>query len=150
LLSNKNQTEQADESASGSPEAGSVLSTQHAKLAEDACERATKGIEEFKQRITALERDEEHLRAQLLSEVELSVAALRVLLHIYNTEKMGHRDIGVMSKRLKMERQALQTHLDRLRERSLADSEHESHRLGHIYWTLTPEGREYVVERKMA
>jgi DNA-binding MarR family transcriptional regulator len=135
---------------SNSPELVSASSAQQGKIAEDACERATKGIEEFKHRITALERDEEHLRAQLLSEGELSVATLRVLLHLDITEKIGHRDAGVMSRRMKMERRALQHHLDRLRERGLAESGRESHRLGHIYWSLTPQGRQYLVECKLA
>jgi DNA-binding MarR family transcriptional regulator len=135
---------------SNSPEVVSGFGAQRGKPVDDACERATKGIEEFKQQITVLARIEEEFRAQLLSEGELSLATLRVLLHIYATEKMGHRDVGVMSKRLKMERRALQYHLDRLRERGLAESGHESHRLGHFYWSLTPQGRQYVVERKLA
>jgi DNA-binding MarR family transcriptional regulator len=135
---------------SSSPQMASDLSSQRGRLADDACERATKGIEEFKQQITALARIEEEFRAQLLSEGELSLATLRVLLHIYTTEKMGHHDVGVMSRRLKMKRQALQFHLDRLGERGLAESARESHRLGHIYWALTPQGRQFVVERKLA
>ena len=55
-----------------------------------------------------------------------------------------------MARKLNMERHALLYHLDGLHARGLAESGRENHRLGHIYWALTPRGCQYVVDHKLA
>ena len=130
----------------------SMMQPERFKPVDDACERAMKDIEGFKQQITALKREEEHLRAQHLSEPNdaLSLAPLRVLVHLFSTKNWGHRDVGVMARKLNMERHVLLYHLDGLHARGLAESGRENHRLGHIYWALTPRGCQYVVDHKLA
>jgi DNA-binding MarR family transcriptional regulator len=132
------------------PEEIPVSSVQHPQSAVGACERAIKDIEQFKQHIAALEGVQSEVRAQAALESDLSLEALRVLVHMYITENARHRDVGVMARKLKMGREALQGHLGQLCERGLAESGHGSHRLGHLYWELTPQGRQYVVRRRLA
>jgi DNA-binding MarR family transcriptional regulator len=130
----------------------SMMQPERFKPADDACERAMKDIEGFKQQITALKREEEQLGGHLLPESTnaLSFATLRILVHLFSTKNWGHRDVGVMARKLNMERHALLYHLDGLHARGLAESGRENHRLGHIYWALTPRGCQYVVDHKLA
>ena len=132
--------------------ADSGASNEHTKPTEEAYQRTLHDLEQFKQRISALELEQECLRAQISSgaHADLCVDTLRVLLHMFLTQTAGHRDVGVMARKIRMERRILQTHLDRLRDDGLAESGHGSHRLGHMYWTLTPRGQRYVVDRKLA
>ena len=66
----------------------SMMQPERFKPMDDACERAMRGIEGFKQQITVLKREEEHLRAQHLSESNdaFSHATLRVLVHLFSTK----------------------------------------------------------------
>jgi DNA-binding MarR family transcriptional regulator len=145
-----------------------VSSAQNPKSAEGACERAIKDIEQFKQHVAALERVDAELRAKFDQEDELSLQTdgepraqpdqesewslqtLRILVHMYITENVGQRNVGVMARKFKMGRATLQSHLDRLHQHGLAESGQASHRLGHMYWGVTPEGRKFIAERKLA
>ena len=48
-----------------------------------------------------------------------------------------------------MDRGVLEYHLDRLNEAGLAETTGGNYLHGHIYWGLTPKGRQYVVERNL-
>ena len=91
----------------------------------------------------------------LLKEFELSAATeivrepaaivsgsetARVLVHLFRSDEKNERDIGVMSTALRMERNVLQCHLDRLYEAKLAESVGSNFVYQHVYWALTPEG----------
>ena len=126
-------------------------STERTKPSEDTYERAIRDLHAFKQQITALERVQQDLRAQIASTSEKpSYDALRVLVHLFQTEAMGHRDVGVIARKLGLARSAVQDHLDRLRALGLAESALAHYRLGQMYWGLTPQGRQYVVEHKLS
>jgi DNA-binding MarR family transcriptional regulator len=143
-------------------------SVQRPKPAEGACEQAIRDIEQFKQHIAALERVDGELRAkfdqesesslqtdgeqsaQPDQESEWSLQTLRILVHMYITESVGQRNVGVIARKFKMGRATLQSHLDRLHQHGLAESGQASHRLGHMYWGVTPEGRKFVADRKLA
>src|SRR5215467_16381740 len=125
--------------------------TKRTEPTEDTYERAIRDLHAFKQQITALERVQQHLRAQIASTSEKpGYDALRVLVHMFQTDAMGHRDVGVIARRLGLARSAVQTHLDRLHALGLAESALANFRLRHTYWGLTPQGRQYIVEHKLA
>ena len=143
----------------------SVL-TEHVKLAEEACASAIKDLEAFKQRL-AVEREkdsactrpaqkaasptqsEEAKLEDAEAQLALSIDALRVLVHLANTPAVAHRDVGTVARKLKMVRLVLQGHLDRLHKEGLAESEQARHRLGHLYWAPTPQGQQYIADRKL-
>ncbi|MGA9195106.1 MAG: hypothetical protein WB037_08455 [Pseudolabrys sp.] len=119
-------------------------------LAEDKFERASKEIDGYRQRIAALERENEELRAQIPSgPPNIDADTDRVLVTIFRAEDMEDRDIGIMARKLSMERGILQYHLDRLKEAGLADVTGGNYLHGHVYWGLTPKGRQHVVEGKL-
>src|SRR3989442_1763854 len=100
--------------------------------------------------IAALERENAELRAQIphRKETSLSEDTARVLVQIFKAKDIDDRDVGAMARALGMDRGVLQYHLDRLEEAGLADVTGSSGD-GHIYWALTPNGRQYVVERNL-
>jgi DNA-binding MarR family transcriptional regulator len=120
-------------------------------LAEEKFERASKEIESYKQRVAALERENEMLRAQIPSKPPrtLDGDTARVLVGLFKAAEMEDRDVGAMARELVMERGVLQYHLDRLQEAGLADVTGANYLHEHIYWGLTPKGRQYVVEEKL-
>ncbi len=120
-------------------------------LAEEKYERASKEIEDYKQRITVLERENEFLRTQIPSESAnaFDEGTIRVIVHLFQAEELEDRDVGAMARNLKMERSVLKYHLDRPEAARLAETLGGNYRHGHIYWGLTSEGRRYVVERKL-
>ena len=122
-------------------------------LAEETYDRAIREIEDYKQRIAALERENETLtlRAQVPSEPAsgLGKDTVRVLVHLFGAEEIDDRDIGAMSRELAMERGVLEYHLDRLKKSGLADVTGGNYALEHVYWAVTPEGRRHVVEGKL-
>jgi DNA-binding MarR family transcriptional regulator len=128
---------------STAPRAGQVV---------DACDRAIRDIEAFKQQIDHLKRLQDDFCTQIHVEAEdaLSRVTLRVLVHLSSTQSIAQRDVGVMARKLCMERRLLQQHLVRLRASGLAESDHGTHRLGHLFWTLTPRGRQYVLDHQLA
>ena len=124
--------------------------TERTKPTEDTYERAIRDLHAFKQQITALERVQQHLRAQIASTSEKpGYDALRVLVHMFQTDAMGHRDVGVIARKLGMARSAVQDQLERLQALGLAESALANYRLRQTYWGLTPQGRQYVVEHKL-
>jgi DNA-binding MarR family transcriptional regulator len=148
----------------------SVL-TEHVKLAEEACASTIKDLEAFKQRL-AVEREKGSARTRAAqraasaakseeakgeeakledaeAQLALSIDALRVLVHLANTPAVAHRDVGTVARELKMVRLVLQGHLDLLQKEGLAESEHARHRLGHLYWAPTPQGQQYIADRKL-
>jgi hypothetical protein len=119
-------------------------------LAEDKFERASKEIDGYRQRIAALERENEELRAQIPSgPPSIDADTARVLVTIFRAADMEDRDIGIMARKLSMERGVLQYYLDRLKEAGLADVTGGNYLHGHVYWGLTPKGRQHVVEGKL-
>jgi hypothetical protein len=105
----------------------------------------------LKQRIEALEKENAELRAQIpeRGDNSLSDDTSRVLVHLLRARTMEERDVGVMADALGMERGLLKYHLDCLKEDSFADCTGGNYVHGHVYWALSPEGRRYVVERKL-
>jgi len=120
-------------------------------LAEERYEHAIQEIKSCKQRIAVLESENEGLRAKIPPEPlnTLGDDTTRVLIHLFRTAELDDRDVGAMARRLEMERALLQYHLDRLLDGRLAEETGGNYLHGHVYWALTPEGRRYVVERKL-
>jgi ApbE superfamily uncharacterized protein (UPF0280 family) len=121
---------------------------------EKKCEAALQQVEQLKQKVEALERENAELRAQIpqakevvLSddtnqEVVLSDDANRVLVHMFKAAQA--EDVGTMATALGMERGLLQSHLERLLQSGLAGN---FYRKRNTYWVLTSKGRRRVVER---
>jgi hypothetical protein len=121
-------------------------------LADQKYEAAIKQIEELKDRVAVLERENAALRAQIphrREEVSLGEDSARVLVQIFKARNNEDRDVGTMANALHMERGVLQYHLDRLNEAGLALMTGGNYVDGHTYWGLQPKGRQYVVERKL-
>lgn len=120
-------------------------------LAEEKYERATRENENLKQRLTVLENENLKLRTQIQREQEspLGDDTNRVLVHLFRAREMEDRDVGAMARALEMEHGILRYHLDRLDEAKLAECTGGNLDSGEIYWALRPEGRRYVVERKL-
>ena len=68
----------------------------------------------------------------------------RVLLHLFNADKVEHRGVRLMARMFGLERGMLDYYLDRLKDCGLAAlgsiGPHDS------YWAVTPAGRKFVVE----
>ena len=114
-------------------------------LVEDKYEAVVKELEQCKQRVAALERENADLRARIPSrEITLKPNTIRVLLYIFQATETDAREVGLMASRLEMTQGVLQYHLDRLRAARFA---HESAvDIDGVYWALTPDGRKYLVE----
>jgi DNA-binding MarR family transcriptional regulator len=98
-------------------------------------------LEQLKQRLAALERENAELRAQIphgKEVVSLSDDTTRVLVHLFRTDDLDDRDIGAMARALSMDRGTMQYHLDRLDEAKLAQCT-GGNADGSVYWALTPE-----------
>jgi DNA-binding transcriptional ArsR family regulator len=120
-------------------------------LADQKYEAAIRQVEELKQRVAALERENAELRAQIprRTETSLDEDTARVLVQIFNAREIEERDVGNMAAALNMDRGVLQYHLDRLDEAGLAHMTSSNSLLEHTYWALKPKGRQHVVERKL-
>ena len=72
----------------------------------------------------------------------------KVMIHLFkaNDDSRGNK---TMAHFLKMEAGMLEYHLDRLREAGYADSGIGNYMTDEWFWSLTPEGRRYVVEHKL-
>ena len=129
----------------------SAVLKERVALAEQQYERATQEISSYQEQIAALKRENEALRARLPAEPTeaLSADTTRLLVCLFKAPDLDHREVGVMARQLGLEGNVLQYHLDRLDERKLAEMASFDPDLGHVYWALTPEGRRYVVERKL-
>jgi DNA-binding MarR family transcriptional regulator len=122
------------------------------KLAEDKYDAAMKELEQCKQRVATLEREVENLRAQVGPEepkADLDSDTARVLVLMFKTEDLEQRDVGAMARQLNMDRSVFVYHLDRLFDRGFAESIGGNYRHGHIYWSTTPKGRRYIMEREL-
>jgi HEPN domain-containing protein len=73
----------------------------------------------------------------------------RVLLHMFKADNMDDRDLGIMARRLEMEKGVMQCHLDRLQEAGFADISGSHPDFDEVYWYVLPNGRRYVVEQKL-
>jgi hypothetical protein len=119
-------------------------------LAEEKYESAVKEIEGYKQRIAALERENENLRAQVPKSGDaVSEDTVRVLVHLFKTAPTEARDVGAMSKELALNDGLLTYHLERLEGLGLAKLTGRNYLEDHVYWGITPDGRRYVVEKKL-
>jgi DNA-binding MarR family transcriptional regulator len=79
-------------------------------------------------------------------ETTLNDDTVRVLIHIFRTPRLEDRDVGAISRALNLERSMLEYHLDRLADAELAETAGGNYLHGHVYWALTPKGRQHVVE----
>jgi DNA-binding transcriptional ArsR family regulator len=120
-------------------------------LAGQKYEAAIQQVDELRQKVAALERENAELRAQIPRPHEPSLGedTTRVLVHLFKAKEIDDRDVGNMARALNMDRGVLQYHLDRLDEAGLAKLTGGNYVDGHVYWGLKPEGRQYVVERKL-
>ena len=125
------------------------------QLAEDRFARVNEENAILKQRIALLEKENEGLRAAAAkrqdSEGDQSIPedTSRVLVHLFRAPTMEERDVGATASALRMETGLMKYHLDRLRENGFADCTGGNYVHGHVYWALSPNGRRYVVERKL-
>jgi len=122
-----------------------VLAEERIALAEAKYATTAEDLEQCRQRIADLERENLNLRAQTPSaEITLKPNTIRVLLYMFEATEMDDREVSLMASRLGMTQGVLQYHLDRLRAARLA---HESAvDIDGVYWALTPDGRKYVME----
>jgi DNA-binding MarR family transcriptional regulator len=79
-------------------------------------------------------------------ETSLNEDTARVLVHMFRTQRHEDRDVGAMAGVLELERSVLEYHLDRLADAKLAETAGGNYLHGHVYWALTPKGRQHVVE----
>jgi hypothetical protein len=79
----------------------------------------------------------------------LSDDAIRVLVKIFNSPTLDDREVRAMSLTLQLQRNVLQYHLDCLNQAGLADIA-GGNIDGSVYWNLTPQGRRYVMEQRLA
>lgn len=116
---------------------------------EKKCEDALQEVEQVKQKVEALERENAELRAQIpqAKEVVLSDDTKRVLMHMFKAAQ--GQEVGAMVTALSMEKSSLQYHLELLLQSGLADMVSLNYREGKIYWVLTQKGRQHVVESKL-
>jgi DNA-binding MarR family transcriptional regulator len=123
------------------------------RLLLDAVRRAIEPdeIENLKQRVGVLETENAELRAKIPQDVDVTLSAetSRVLVHLFRAREIEDRDVGAISSALGMEKGLLKYHLDHLQEAELADVTGGDYLHGHLFWVLTPAGRQYVVERKL-
>lgn len=110
-------------------------------------DRANKENEAFRQRIVELEKEVAELRARVPAapEGDLGEDTQKVLIYLFRSEG-DERAVGNMAQRLQMERSVAQYHLDDLVSRGLAKASGGNYLTGQVYWTLTQDGRRYVVE----
>lgn len=94
-------------------------------------------------------RNEDFERPEPRRQNNLDDDAKRLLVYMFRAVELEDRDVGAMAARLGLEVGVLQYHLDRLAELGFADISGSHPDLGHVYWYLLPEGRRYVVERKL-
>jgi DNA-binding MarR family transcriptional regulator len=129
----------------------SAVLQERVALAEEKYQRAIHENENYKQRVAAIERENEDLRARVLAgrTSGLRDDTGRVLAHLFKAEAREDRDIESTAKKLAMEQNVLRYHLDQLEQAGLVDMESSKYVHGHVYWALTPEGRKYVVEGKL-
>jgi DNA-binding MarR family transcriptional regulator len=130
----------------------SAVLQERVALAEEKYQRAIHENESYKQRVVAIERENEDLRARILAgrtSGGLRDDTGRVLAHLFKAEAREDRDIESTAKKLAMEQNVLRYHLDQLERAGLVDMESSKYVHGHVYWALTPEGRKYVVEGKL-
>ena len=118
-------------------------------LAEQKYEAAIRQVEELKQRVAALERENAELRARIphRKETTLGEDTARVLVQIFKARELEDRAVDTMARALGMEEGVLRYHLDRLNEAGLAHMTSGDHE--HVYWALEPKGRQYVVEHNL-
>jgi hypothetical protein len=127
----------------------SAVLKERVALADQKYERAQEEIEGYKRRIIALEREVETLRAQIPSgsRDKLDNDAERALVHLFRATEIDARDVGYMVRTLGIEHGVLRYHLDQLADAGFAAV--SSARDGHVYWMIKPDGRRYVMERKL-
>ena len=106
-------------------------------------EAALRQVEELKQKVEALERENAELRAQIPQAV-LSDDTNRVLVHMFKAAQA--QDVDTMATGLIMERGLLQHHLECLLQSGLAGN---FYRKRNTYWVLTSEGRRRGRESKL-
>jgi hypothetical protein len=119
-------------------------------LADQKYESAMKELDDLKKKVEALERENANLRAQIPQKKQtstLSEDATRVLVHLFKTVRIEERSEGRIARALNMEHGMLRYHLDRLDEAAFAD---QTGILDEdILWAITPNGRQWIVERKL-
>jgi DNA-binding transcriptional ArsR family regulator len=120
-------------------------------LADQKYEAAVREVEDLKRKIAALERENAELRTQIPPSDTTSLGddTNRVLVHLFLATESVERDVGMMAAALGMEKGMLQYHLDRLQEVGFAKVTGGNYVDGHVYWGLTPSGRQHVVGRKL-
>lgn len=79
---------------------------------------------------------------------DLGEDTTRVLIALFQA-KDGIAEVRNIAGKFGMPRNVLQYHLDRLSDAKLAESAGGNYRTGDVYWCLTPDGRRYVMERKL-
>jgi hypothetical protein len=127
----------------------SAVLKERVALADQKYERAREEIEGYKKRIAALECEVETLRAQVPADSPsaLDSEAERALVHLFRATEIDARDAGYMARTLGIEQGVLRFHLDRLADAGFAGV--SGARDGHVYWMIKPDGRRYVMERKL-
>jgi len=92
-------------------------------------------------------RSETFERPEPTKENALSEHTTRVLVHMFKHPDRDDSEVELMARTLGYERGVMQYHLDRLRAAGFAKQTSSWHDL--VFWRLTPEGRQHVVEGKL-
>jgi hypothetical protein len=78
---------------------------------------------------------------------ELEGDAERMLVHLFRADDIENRGVDRIAEALHMEKGMLKYHLDCLQRANFAHM--TSMDDVDVYWGITPEGRQYVVRRKL-
>jgi DNA-binding MarR family transcriptional regulator len=74
---------------------------------------------------------------------------VRVLVQLFTADEVDDQDAGTMAGALGMKQGVVQHHLEHLQQAEYANEKGTNYAYGHVYWALTPKGRQHVVERKL-
>jgi DNA-binding MarR family transcriptional regulator len=128
----------------------SAVLKERVALVEQKLELAIGENADLKRRIRALEEENTALRGLIPNEESdgLDGDTVRVLAHLFRAEGDA-RDVGITARILQMEKSIVRYHLDQLASAGMARLTSSNYNTGHVYWSITPAGRKYAVEKKL-
>ena len=114
-------------------------------------ERYARELENCRQRVAAVERENEALRAKIQTGPASGLKGdrARVLVHLFLPDPKENQDAEAIATTLGMERNVVQYHLEQLKKAGFVDMVSGKYLHGPVYWAITPEGREQVVEGQL-
>jgi len=128
----------------------SAVLKERVELADQKYEQAEREAEGLRKKIAALETENNELREKVLSENAdgLSDETVQVLLFLFRNEE-GRSGDKTLAQNLQLQLSVAKFHLEELNARNLAASRASNYLTGEKYWSLTPQGRRYVIENQL-